>query len=168
MVSSSMKRKCLPYRKPGQTRRTIQRSYNTPSKPFQSWSTIITSDSRMIIRKQNTSKWFSHVKLPPINRVVAEVFHSKEKFANPTYSSRITLFVWHVCLIDTSLATRHSSKNRLIWFCDSSFLRNYSHLRIWKIKLNLTMLKKITIWQSASMCWSTIDPLIKNLVGAYL
>ena len=132
MVSSSLKRKCLPYRKPGQTRRTIQRSYNTPSEPFQSWSTIITSDSRMILRKQNTGKWFSHVKLPPINRVVAEVFHSKEKFANPTYSSRITLFVWLVCLIDTSLATRHSSKNRLIWFCDSSFLRNNSHLRIEK------------------------------------
>ena len=42
-------RECVSYRKPGQTGKVIQPSYNRTQKPFQSWSTNITSDSRVIL-----------------------------------------------------------------------------------------------------------------------
>ena len=55
----SLNRECVSYHKPGQTGKVIQPSYNRTQKPFQSWSTNITSDSRMILWTQDTRKWFS-------------------------------------------------------------------------------------------------------------
>ena len=48
MVLSSLKGKCLPYRKPGQIGKITRHSHNTTREPFQPWSTNITSESRMI------------------------------------------------------------------------------------------------------------------------
>ena len=46
---SSLKGKCVPYRKPGQTGKVILSNHNTPTEPFQSLSTNMTSDSTMIL-----------------------------------------------------------------------------------------------------------------------
>ena len=59
----SLNRECVSYRKPGQTGKEIQPSYNRTQEPFQSWSTNITSDSRMLLWIQDTRKWFSPGKL---------------------------------------------------------------------------------------------------------
>ena len=74
MVLCSLKGKSLPYRKPGQTGKVKQPSYNTLTEPFQPWSTNITKDSRKILWTQNTRKWFSPGKLSPIIGLLRKCF----------------------------------------------------------------------------------------------
>ena len=124
MVLRSLKGKSLPYRKPGQTGKVKQPSYNTLTEPFQPWSTNITKDSRKILWTQNTRKWFSPGKLA-YNWIIAEVFHSDEEFANPKCSScvRLVLCGLCACLIEIGLVKKKLvSQNdalrnvHLIWF----------------------------------------------------
>ena len=54
---------CVYYRKPELRGKLALPSYNTPPEPFQSWSTHITRNNRMILWTQITREWFSPEKL---------------------------------------------------------------------------------------------------------
>ena len=148
MVFSSLKGKCIPYHKPGQTGKGTLPSYNTPTEPFQSRYTHITSDNRMILWTQNTRKWVSPGKLSPINGLLRKCFLKMKSLPTLHVVPVLRWFVWLVCLIDTALVPQNDAlrKIHLIWFCESSMRSVFhSHLRNWRIKLNLTMLRKITL-----------------------
>ena len=159
MVFSSLKGKCLSYRKPGQTGSVKVSSHNTPTELFQSWSTNITNDSKMILWIQNTRKWFSPVKLSFITGFLRKCFMLMKSL--PTLFAVFRLFVWLACLIDTGLGKinwyhKMTLSEKFIWFDFAThpcvpFSENNSHLRNWRIRLNLTMLRKITIKQSSNM-----------------
>ena len=101
--------------------------------------------------------------------IFAEVFHANEELANP--SSCITL-VCVACLFDTGLVKinwfhKITLSEKVIWFdlvthpC-LPFSENNSHLRNWRNKINLTMLRNIPVKESANMCCAFFGPLLKH------
>ena len=144
MVFSSLKGKCLPYHKPGQTGKGTLPSYNTPTEPFQSWFTHIKSNNRMILWTHDSRKWFSGGKLSPINGLLRKFFLKMKSSPTLHVVPVLRWFVWLVCLIDTALVNRKLvpqndalRKVHLIWFFESS-MRSVFHS-------HLTMLRQITL-----------------------
>ena len=103
MVLCSLKGKSLPYRKPGQTGKVKQPSYNTLTGPYQPWSTNIYNKGQQE-DSLNTEHYEMILSWETLayNWIIAEVFHSDEEFDNPTCS----WFVWLMCLIDTGLVKK--------------------------------------------------------------
>ena len=104
---SSLKGKCVPYRKPGQTGKVILSNNNTPTEPFESLSTNITSDSTMILWIQNNRKLFFHGKLLPIIGLLRKCFIQMKSLPTQLVVPVISWFVWRVRLIDTGLVLKN-------------------------------------------------------------
>ena len=106
---SSLKGKCVPYRKPVQTDKVILSNHNTPTEPFQSLSTNIhvISDSAMILWIQNNRKWFCHGKLLPIIGLLRKCFIQMKSLPTLHVVPVISWFVWPVRLINTGLVLKN-------------------------------------------------------------